>query len=55
MQHSRPNRSIGCTVTNCKYHAGDEQYCALNSIMVGSHQDHPVESESVDCESFEVK
>lgn len=52
---SHINESIGCNVTECKFHAGDANYCSLNQIMV-THHDHPAKSkECTDCGSFEAK
>ncbi len=49
------NKSIKCTVQQCKNHCGKEDYCALRSINVGTHELHPTESACVDCNSFELK
>ena len=49
------NSSIGCTVVSCKYHAGNENYCTLQQIMVGTHEAHPTQIECTDCESFVLK
>ena len=55
MQSKEPNKSIGCSVEQCKYHCNADNYCSLKSIMVGTHEPNPTVSECVDCESFEVK
>ena len=31
------NNSIGCTVSNCKYHCANENYCSKNVIKVGMY------------------
>ena len=49
------NPSIGCTVTNCKYHSDTEQYCALQKIQVGTHESNPSKVECTDCQSFSKK
>lgn len=49
------NESINCSVTNCSYHAGSEDYCTLDSIKVGTHESNPTKKECTDCESFENK
>ena len=41
-----PNRSIHC---------GDAQFCALESIQVGTHEEHPTQAECTDCMSFRVR
>ncbi len=49
------NPSIGCTVTNCKYHSEAENYCALQKIQVGTHESDPKKVECTDCQSFQRK
>ena len=49
------NRSIECTVKQCKNHCGSENYCSLNKIRVGTHEANPTMMQCTDCESFEVK
>jgi len=47
------NKSIGCTVKECKYHAKTDLYCSLNDIQVVKHHDVARTVESTDCGSFE--
>ena len=49
------NSSIGCVVTECKYHAGNEDYCTLDKIRVGKKEQYSAKAEDTDCESFIVK
>lgn len=49
------NSSIQCTVKQCKYHTGSENYCSLNAIKVGTHEPNPTKVECTDCNSFELK
>ena len=49
------NSSIKCTVVQCKNHAGNGNYCALNTITVGTHEANPTKYECTDCMSFERK
>ncbi|MBE6062833.1 MAG: DUF1540 domain-containing protein [Clostridium butyricum] len=49
------NSNIKCSVESCKYHADAKDYCTLNAIKVGTHEQHPKESKCTDCQSFEVK
>jgi hypothetical protein len=51
----KANQSIGCTVWECKYHDDSQEYCSLDRIMVGTHEENPTQSECTDCESFEVR
>jgi hypothetical protein len=47
------NKSIGCNVSECKYHAKDAEYCSLDHIKVVHHH-HPANTvECTDCGSFE--
>jgi len=49
------NESIKCTIKTCAHHAKDENYCSLDSILVGTHEANPTEKACTDCESFELK
>jgi len=49
------NESIGCSVTQCKFHSNSKEYCTLNKIMVGTHESNPTQIECTDCNSFAVK
>lgn len=47
-----PNKAIKCSVTQCAHHCKSDNYCALNSIQVGTHEANPTEVKCTDCESF---
>lgn len=49
------NKSIGCSVTECKHHSGNESYCTLNKIQVKKHGNGACTVECTDCQSFETK
>ena len=49
------NPSIECEVFECKYHAESKNYCTLDKILVGKHDERATDVESTDCESFMVK
>ncbi|HBF77666.1 MAG TPA: DUF1540 domain-containing protein [Clostridiaceae bacterium] len=49
------NEHIGCTVTDCKHHCGEDDYCTLNKINVVNHSTPTREVEATDCGSFEPK
>lgn len=51
----KANESIQCTVEQCIHHCGDENYCSLDTIQVGTHEADPTVVECTDCESFERK
>lgn len=49
------NRSIGCSVDECKHHCGDAQYCTLEQIQVGKCELDATTCECTECASFEKK
>ena len=55
MDKSKANPSIRCSVDQCEYHSVNQNYCALDSISVGTHEPNPTVQECTDCESFERK
>jgi hypothetical protein len=46
------NSSIGCTVTECKFHYKDDNYCTLRKIEVVKHAGRAETVEQTDCGSF---
>ena len=50
-----PNTSIKCTVSNCAHHCQSQDYCALNTITVGTHETNPTKVECTDCQSVQMK
>lgn len=52
---NKENKCIACTVNNCSYHAQSEDYCTLDKIQVGTHEENPTQVECTDCQSFELK
>lgn len=53
--NSYANRSIHCTVKECKHHNGKEDYCSLESIQVATHEANPTDVQCTDCNSFACK
>ncbi|MBQ8687419.1 MAG: DUF1540 domain-containing protein [Ruminococcus sp.] len=49
---TRKNPCIKCTVSQCKHNMVSENYCVLDSIRIGSHEQNPTVPECTDCESF---
>ncbi len=49
------NRSIHCTVKDCKHHYEKENYCSLDSIEVATHEKNPTNVQCTDCNSFACK
>lgn len=52
MENRKINASIACTVKECANHAGAQNYCTLNVVSIGTHENNPSECKCVDCESF---
>ncbi len=46
------NPSIQCIVSECRYHADNDDYCTLDQISVGRVDSYSSKSEDTDCESF---
>ena len=49
------NKSIECTVQQCAYHCTGENYCSLDKILVGTHEQNPTMDQCTDCKSFRKK
>lgn len=49
------NESIECTVNNCKNHHDLQNYCTLDTILVGTHETNPTMNQCTDCKSFILK
>ncbi len=49
------NKSIKCSVTQCKNHCQTSDYCSLSCIQVGTHEPNPTMIECTDCTSFQLK
>lgn len=50
-----PNKSIHCTVEQCKYNNKEENFCTLDQVDIGTHEMQPTVPQCVDCNSFEAK
>jgi hypothetical protein len=51
--HNGHNDSIGCIVTECRFHAKDENFCTLEQIKVVKHESSAETVECTDCGSFQ--
>lgn len=51
----KANKCIKCTVEQCRHHCGSENYCSLDSILVGTHESNPTMDQCTDCMSFDKK
>lgn len=49
------NKSIECTVQQCAHHCGQENFCSLERILVGTHEGNPAVEQCTDCMSFRKK
>jgi hypothetical protein len=48
----RHNDSIGCVVSECRFHCKDDNYCTLDKIEVVKHEAVASNPECTDCGSF---
>lgn len=48
------NSSIGCIVSECKFHCREDNYCTLEKIEVVKHEGVAKTTECTDCGSFEM-
>ena len=55
LNENHENHCIHCSVKDCKYHCGADNYCSLDSIRIASHEKNPTDERGVDCRSFECK
>ena len=55
MDNCKANKSIECSVTQCRNHCSSDHYCALDKIQVGTHEADPTVKQCTDCMSFEKK
>lgn len=46
------NKSIECTVTQCKHHCDSVNYCSLGCVKIGTHECNPTMDQCTDCLSF---
>lgn len=47
------NHNIECSVNTCAYHAGEQNYCTLNTIKVGCcGEPNPKSCDCTECASF---
>ena len=53
--NSNANKCIECTVHQCANHSTDSNYCALERILVGTHEGNPTMDQCTDCKSFRKK
>lgn len=52
----KANECICCTVTQCKNHCSDgKNFCSLEKIKIGTHENNPTVCQCTDCESFVPK
>ncbi len=46
------NKCIACTVSQCRHHCAEADYCSLDKILVGTHEANPTMDQCTDCKSF---
>ena len=52
MEIKKKNTNIRCSVTQCKHNMLSENYCGLDCICVGTHEQNPTVPECTNCDSF---
>ena len=52
MDCKKKNDNIRCTVSQCRHNLVTEDFCSLDCISVGPHEDNPTVPECTDCNSF---
>jgi len=55
MTGNNANKSINCSVHQCRFHCMGEDYCSLDNIRIASHEPNPTVEECTDCMSFKKK
>lgn len=55
MNRDQANQSIECTVKQCDYHCNHDDYCSLDTIRIGTHEQNPTMDQCTDCQSFKAK
>lgn len=55
MNPCNANEAIHCSVSQCKHHCEQKEYCSLPSIQIGTHELNPTMDQCTDCKSFQVK
>ncbi len=55
MNCNTENKSIHCSVEQCRHHCNSSDYCTLGTVNIGTHEPNPTMCECVDCKSFEKK
>jgi hypothetical protein len=53
MDKNHANMAIRCSVKQCANHSCSAEYCALDSISVGTHEYDPTVEQCTDCLSFQ--
>lgn len=53
--NNNANKCISCTVQQCAYHCDTADYCSLDHILVGTHEQNPAQDQCTDCKSFRRK
>lgn len=54
-KNNKENKSIACTVEQCKNHNTNTSFCTLDSIQIGTHEANPSMDQCTDCQSFQCK
>lgn len=52
MGNCNANRSIKCNVPSCENHCGESNFCSLDCVCIGTHENDPAMIPCTDCQSF---
>ncbi len=52
MKNKNSNPSIKCSVTQCAYHCGDEDYCSLDKVKISRCAAQVTDCAGTECASF---
>lgn len=55
MENMKKNSNIQCTVQQCRHNLQTENYCSLDVVNIGTHEQNPTVPACVDCNSFEKR
>ena len=55
MDTCHANHCIKCTGQHGANHCQSQNYCALDCITVGTHENNPTMDQCTDCKSFQLR
>ncbi|MEA4911870.1 MAG: DUF1540 domain-containing protein [Oscillospiraceae bacterium] len=49
----KANHCVKCSVKSCRNHCDRENFCTLDCVCIGTHENDPAMNQCTDCLSFE--